>query len=177
MSKLPEDLRKIVQAMLGEESHVELWKRMFGKVLAQVSWKDRFTQQVLPLIDQGIREVGIWSQVCRMCEDDGFAIPNPLCDHCVVGEPCLNCYWYDTDPMQTSVSLCRCSSTVMDISYQAIHESFTQVMPWPTYAEFIKSEEYTMYLETEEQMRMQMDEHARNRQAAADAQADEAERA
>ncbi len=165
---LPTEIRGMVHAMVGEESSRDMWKGIMDKVIAGINWKDRFSAQVVPMLDKGIREVGRWSQICRACEAQGAEEPQvgqAAGCICVVDELCLNCYWYNSDPMCTSASVCRCSPVMEDISYDQMREHFPDHLGWTSYFEFTKSEEWTNYLENEWNMRMVIDNLEREREA------------
>ena len=92
---LPLEVKNLVVAFGGETTE-EDWKARYAQSMAKVSIRDYFKTQVVPLLDRGIKLTGLYSVTCHQCIVDGYPVANPLCDDCIHGELCLNCWFYNS---------------------------------------------------------------------------------
>lgn len=152
------NLRFEIFSYIGGED--KYWKDIFSKkVVPQLSWKDYFDHNVVSELDKGHRLVSLWTGPCQDCREEGYAIPNPLCDNCHILEPCWNCYWYNSDPYDVGTG-CNCTDNTKIVSWEEMCMSGL-LKKYPRHWDFIRGQEYQEFLEREAQMAVQMREEER----------------
>lgn len=120
----------------------EIFSHLGGE---EVFWKDVFSQHVLPEIDQGWRLVCLRCEPCYECHCEGFKIPNPLCTSCSFGEPCRNCYLYNSDPYDIGNS-CNCSQLHELASWSETMQGSDLLAKYPRYLDYIRGPEWQEHL-------------------------------
>lgn len=143
LSVFPGDLRDLIFSNLGGE---------------QKYWKGIFSHYVLPQLNKGWREVGEITSPCRDCKHyHGFVIPNPECSSCFFLEPCINCYWYNSDPYDIG-DVCQCSKSTTLITWEDMMAGTELLAKYPLYEDFLHGEEWTCYLREQAALAMEIDQ-------------------
>lgn len=139
-----EEIRQLIFSFIGNED--SYWKDIFNKhILIHFNYKNYFSKYVLSHIDLGFREVSMYTGPCQDCYYDGYAIPNPECNSCFFYEPCLNCYWYNSDPYNLNTG-CYCSANTQLISFKEVSKYSIKLQKFSNYFEFLRSKEWQNYL-------------------------------
>ncbi len=148
-----------------EEDLTKYWKNVFTTtILSKIDIKEYYSRNVIPKLDKGWRLVAIRTHPCARCELDGFAIPNPFCNDCEMLTPCLNCYWYNYDPLNIGAG-CFCSRELNHVSWEDIREqyhSYGDVRSTMSFEELKQSSQWKRYMEREYELAIEVDrENAR----------------
>lgn len=149
MNTLPLDIRINIFQFIEDELQ-SYWKNYFtNNIIIVLNPKIYFTKYVLPLLDKGWKNITIYSGPCTNCSLNGYRIYNQSCEYCYNSKPCLNYYWYNSDPYNTHGG-CFCDGIQEWISWDQIKEHYPfYKQKYLNYYDFIKSKEWLNYLDQE----------------------------
>ena len=126
------DLRLEIFSNLGGES--TYWKELFGHtIISQIDPREYFSKKVLSEIDKGWRLVGFNTQI-----GDQYSSEDVI-------DPCLNCYWYNSDPHALG-DICNCSEHTKLVSWNHIIDAYPSLKRYPRYYDFLRSKEWNAHL-------------------------------
>lgn len=136
-----------------EDELLSYWKSYFTtNIIIKINPKSYFLKHVVPEIDKGWKYITLYSEPCKSCFVNGFKTINVSCDHCLFLKPCLNCYWYNSDPYGTHGG-CYCKGIKAWVSWNQIIEHYPSYkQKYSRYYDFIQSQELFDYLEREYQI-------------------------
>jgi hypothetical protein len=137
-----------------EDELLSYWKSYFTKnIIIKINPKSYFLKHVVPVIDKGWKYITLYSGPCKTCFLRGFKSNDISCDKCPFLKPCLNCYWYNSDPYDTHGG-CYCNGIKAWVSWDQIIEHYPSYkQKYSCYYDFIQSQEWLNYLEMQYQNR------------------------
>ena len=148
MNQLPTTITTIIFDYIDDELTL-YWKSYFSKnIIINIDPKSYFSHKVLSEIEQGFKEVTLYSGACKECNQNGYKINNPNCTNCYYLVPCIICYWYNDDPFN-NYSRCNCNGDKKYISWKEICEFYPGYKKYPRYYDLIHSQEWLDYMELE----------------------------
>jgi len=133
-----------------EDELLKYWKTYFSNnIIIRLNPKSYFSKNVLPEIDKGWRYVTLYTGPCIDCHKHGYKHYNTLCNMCIKSTPCINCYWYNSDPFNNNGG-CYCKGIQEWVSWEQIGKYYEIYRKkYPRYYDLINSEEWLTYLENE----------------------------
>lgn len=146
MNILPLEVRINIFSYI-EDDLTSYWKSYFSKnIIIQLNPKEYFSKHVIPEIDMGWKYITLYSGPCHECHADGYQVNNILCNDCIFVLPCINCYWYNSDPYDVQQG-CYCEGKKAWVSWKQLCEYFPSYKKYPRYYDLTHSLEWLSYME------------------------------
>ena len=133
-----------------EDELSTFWKSYISNnIIIKLNPKYYFSKKVIPEIEKGWKYITLYSGPCIDCHNNGYRSYNTSCNLCLNLVPCINCYWYNSDPFNNN-SGCHCNGIQKWVSWEEIGNHYdTYKKKYPRYYDLINSQEWLTYLENE----------------------------